>query len=545
MPAVRQAPRPAAPAGPAAEPAARGPAASASRWWSPPRSAPTIRAPRSGRSARAAAAQAVTLYPQVYRHRRRRSPSRPAPRSPRARFWSASIRADQQVARRAGQDRARCRPRGARPRRAAREDRATSRPRPLSRRAPGGPRRPRSTSRSPSSTSPSGRSRAPVRRRDRPHRHFGRRPRHAPRSAIATRRRHVDGHRRLRRAGAGRRPDRGRRGGDRHGGGASRRHRSPAEISAIDNRIDPTTRTMRVEATLPNDADVLKPGMAITIDLVCRRRDAPVGALARHPVGPRGLVRLEARRRQGPPHAGPDRRAAERHGHGRRRTHARRRGRGRGRAPPPRGPDGGQASTTSGDATRQRRGRARSAEPGPVSGSSRPRRRAPRRRCAKPARGGEDGQPEERRESLASGAGIAALFVSRPVLAIVLNLLIVVAGVAAFGGVEIRELPNIDRPVITIRTNYDGATPGDDRQGDHRDDRGRRGAHPGRRLDLARRAAPARAASPSSSIRRPTSTSPPTTSATRSARSAASPTTPTRRPSSRPTPIPTRSCGCR
>ncbi len=61
--------------------------------------------------------------------------------------------------------------------------------------------------------------------------------------------------------------------------------------------------------------------------------------------------------------------------------------------------------------------------------------------------------------SLTSGAGIAALFVSRPVLAIVLNLLIVVAGIAALGGVEIRELPNIDRPVITIRTSYSGATP--------------------------------------------------------------------------------------
>ncbi|MCB1499295.1 MAG: efflux RND transporter permease subunit [Bauldia sp.] len=61
--------------------------------------------------------------------------------------------------------------------------------------------------------------------------------------------------------------------------------------------------------------------------------------------------------------------------------------------------------------------------------------------------------------SLVSGAGLAALFVSRPVLAIVLNLLIVVAGVAALGGVEIRELPNIDRPVITVRTSYDGATP--------------------------------------------------------------------------------------
>jgi HAE1 family hydrophobic/amphiphilic exporter-1 len=58
-----------------------------------------------------------------------------------------------------------------------------------------------------------------------------------------------------------------------------------------------------------------------------------------------------------------------------------------------------------------------------------------------------------------AGATIAGLFVGRPVLAIVLNLLIVVAGVAAFTGVEVRELPNIDQPVITIRTNYKGATP--------------------------------------------------------------------------------------
>ncbi|MEO8667496.1 MAG: efflux RND transporter permease subunit, partial [Bauldia sp.] len=55
--------------------------------------------------------------------------------------------------------------------------------------------------------------------------------------------------------------------------------------------------------------------------------------------------------------------------------------------------------------------------------------------------------------------GFAGLFVSRPVLAVVLNLLIIVAGIAAFGGVEVRELPNIDQPVITIRTNYTGATP--------------------------------------------------------------------------------------
>ena len=67
----------------------------------------------------------------------------------------------------------------------------------------------------------------------------------------------------------------------------------------------------------------------------------------------------------------------------------------------------------------------------------------------------------ERRGAVVSGGGggFIALFVSRPVLAIVLNLLIVVAGVAAYMGVEVRELPNIDQPVITVRTNYDGATP--------------------------------------------------------------------------------------
>ncbi|SDB30572.1 efflux RND transporter periplasmic adaptor subunit [Bauldia litoralis] len=38
------------------------------------------------------------------------------------------------------------------------------------------------------------------------------------------------------------------------------------ELSRIDNRVDPTTRTLKVEATLPNDSDALRPGMAINID---------------------------------------------------------------------------------------------------------------------------------------------------------------------------------------------------------------------------------------------------------------------------------------
>ncbi|SDZ54304.1 hydrophobic/amphiphilic exporter-1, HAE1 family [Jannaschia faecimaris] len=52
-----------------------------------------------------------------------------------------------------------------------------------------------------------------------------------------------------------------------------------------------------------------------------------------------------------------------------------------------------------------------------------------------------------------------ALFVRRPILAFVLNALIILAGVAALFGAEIRELPNVDRPVITITTPFPGASP--------------------------------------------------------------------------------------
>jgi HAE1 family hydrophobic/amphiphilic exporter-1 len=56
-------------------------------------------------------------------------------------------------------------------------------------------------------------------------------------------------------------------------------------------------------------------------------------------------------------------------------------------------------------------------------------------------------------------AGATALFIRRPILAIVVNLLIMIAGLAALRGVEIRELPNVDQPVVTISTTYQGATP--------------------------------------------------------------------------------------
>ncbi|MBI1619661.1 efflux RND transporter permease subunit [Aquamicrobium zhengzhouense] len=54
--------------------------------------------------------------------------------------------------------------------------------------------------------------------------------------------------------------------------------------------------------------------------------------------------------------------------------------------------------------------------------------------------------------------GMTALFVRRPVLAFVLNTLIAVAGLAALYAVEVRELPDVDRPVITVNTTYTGAS---------------------------------------------------------------------------------------
>ncbi len=47
----------------------------------------------------------------------------------------------------------------------------------------------------------------------------------------------------------------------------------------------------------------------------------------------------------------------------------------------------------------------------------------------------------------------------RPILATVINLLVIIAGVAALQGIEVRELPDVDRPVVTVRSSYPGATP--------------------------------------------------------------------------------------
>jgi HAE1 family hydrophobic/amphiphilic exporter-1 len=61
-------------------------------------------------------------------------------------------------------------------------------------------------------------------------------------------------------------------------------------------------------------------------------------------------------------------------------------------------------------------------------------------------------------ESTADGGG-TALFVRRPILAFVLNALIVLAGLAGLYGAEVRELPDVDSPVITVSTAFPGAAP--------------------------------------------------------------------------------------
>jgi HAE1 family hydrophobic/amphiphilic exporter-1 len=55
--------------------------------------------------------------------------------------------------------------------------------------------------------------------------------------------------------------------------------------------------------------------------------------------------------------------------------------------------------------------------------------------------------------------GLADLFVSRPIFGIVINLLILIAGLAALVVVDVREMPDVDQPVLSVRTTYEGAVP--------------------------------------------------------------------------------------
>ena len=196
------------------------------------------------------------------------------------------------------------------------------------------------------------------------------------------------------------------------------------------------------------------------------------------------------------------------------------------------GHDGGDARACR-CCARARRSASRATRAPATRGGEPARRGGPRRRGPEPWRRG--------RTSAARRRGFTALFVRRPILAVVLNSLIVIAGLAALFGVEVRELPDVDRPVITVTTDYDGAAPETDRPRGHQRHRGRDGAHLGGQrhlLALVLRAEPGDGGVHRRD--RPQRRGVGRARFDRAGARTSCPTTPTSRGSSRPTPTPTR-----
>src|SRR5258708_12884923 len=54
---------------------------------------------------------------------------------------------------------------------------------------------------------------------------------------------------------------------------------------------------------------------------------------------------------------------------------------------------------------------------------------------------------------------ISELSLKRPVLAIVMNLMIILFGVVGNNFLAVRDYPAIDPPIITVQTSYTGANP--------------------------------------------------------------------------------------
>ena len=52
---------------------------------------------------------------------------------------------------------------------------------------------------------------------------------------------------------------------------------------------------------------------------------------------------------------------------------------------------------------------------------------------------------------------LSDISIRRPVLAIVLNLVIVLIGIISYQRLAVRQLPNVDVPVVTVATSYPGA----------------------------------------------------------------------------------------
>jgi multidrug efflux pump len=55
---------------------------------------------------------------------------------------------------------------------------------------------------------------------------------------------------------------------------------------------------------------------------------------------------------------------------------------------------------------------------------------------------------------------LSDLSIQRPVLATVMSLMVVLLGIMAYERLPVREYPNIDTPVVSVRTAYRGASSG-------------------------------------------------------------------------------------
>jgi multidrug efflux pump len=52
---------------------------------------------------------------------------------------------------------------------------------------------------------------------------------------------------------------------------------------------------------------------------------------------------------------------------------------------------------------------------------------------------------------------LSDISIKRPVFASVISILLIAFGIVAFDRLTLREYPNIDPPVVSIRTNYPGS----------------------------------------------------------------------------------------
>lgn len=53
---------------------------------------------------------------------------------------------------------------------------------------------------------------------------------------------------------------------------------------------------------------------------------------------------------------------------------------------------------------------------------------------------------------------LSDISIRRPVLAIVINLVVVLVGIISYNRLAVRQIPNVDTPVVTVNTNYPGAS---------------------------------------------------------------------------------------